>query len=261
MTPFRLALCAGIALILATPAAPILAQSTPAAAAAKPTTDDVEPAAVQALARMSSYLATQTAFDITARTSVDLVLTDGQKVKLDGNNHYTVRRPDGFIVEVATAAKTRRLIYDGKTLTLVSPELGYYASVEAPATIRETLDAAADRYGLHIPLQDLFRWTDPAMENRAAFQSALVVGPGKVDGHDAIQYAFREAEVDWQIWIRDGDKPVPLKVVIIDRNDPAHPQYEATLTWNPTTQITKDSFTYRPDKGALPIRLTSLKPQ
>ena len=266
MTPFRLALCAGIALMLTAPATPTLAQSKakPAAAAkpaAKPAADEVEPAAVQALTRMSAYLGTLTTFDITASTSVDLVLTDGQKVKLDGVNHYTVRRPDGFVVEVATAAKTRRLMYDGKTLTLVSPELGYYASVEAPGTIRETMDAAADPYGLHIPLQDLFRWTDPAMQNRSAFQGALVVGPGKVDGHDATQYAFREAEVDWQLWIQDGDKPVPLKVVIIDRKDLAHPQYEATLTWNPTTQVTKDSFTYRPDQGAMPIRLTSLKPE
>lgn len=258
MTPFRLALCAGIAIILAAPATTALAAPAPAPKAAAA---DIEPEAVQALTRMSAYLSTLTTFDIKAETSQDLVLTDGQKVKLDGVNHYTVRRPNGFIVEVATPWKTRRLSYDGKTLTLFSPELGYYASVEAPGTIRETLDAAADKYGLHVPLQDLFRWTDPGMENRAAFEGALVVGEAKVNGLDAVQYAFREGEVDWQIWIQSGDKPVPLKVVITDRNDLARPQYEAVLTWNPTTQITSDTFVFRPEKGVSPIRLTSLKPE
>ncbi len=256
MTPFHLALCAGIALGLVSPMGAAMAAPEPAPAAA-----DVEPEAVQALTRMSAYLSTLTTFDVKAQTSLDLVLTDGQKLKLDGVNHYTVRRPDGFIVEVATAWKTRRLSYDGKTLTLFSPELGYYASVDAPGTIRETLDAARDRYGLYVPLQDLFRWTDPSTDNRAPLTGALRVGAAKVNGVDADQYAFRESAVDWQIWIQRGDRPVPLKLVITDRNELARPQYEATLTWNLTPQLARDAFTFRPEQGASAIRLTSLKPK
>src|SRR5436190_16124682 len=106
-------------------------------------------------------------------------MTDGQKVKLDGVNRYTVRRPDAFVVEVATPWKVRRLVYDGKLITLEAPELGYYATVQAPPTIRATLDAVEAKYDLHIPLQDLFRWTDPSRSGADQFQGAFVVGPVK----------------------------------------------------------------------------------
>lgn len=264
MTPYRLVLFAGLAIACAAPAS--YAQRAPkpspaaTAAAASAATSEVEPEAVQALTRMSAYLASLTAFELTSETSQDLLMTDGQKVRVDGVNHYTVRRPDAFVVEVATPRKVRKLYYDGKSLTLVSPELGYYATVEAPATIRATLDAANTRYGLYIPLQDLFKWTDPANRGAEKFKAAFLVGSSKVDGVEADQYAFRQDEIDWQIWIQHGEHPAPLKVVIIDRSDPSLPAFEAKLRWNTSPQLTADTFTYRPTEGAKAIKLATLRP-
>ena len=263
MTPFRLALCASLAFAFMSPATAGAAEPrpkpAPAAVATAPAAD-IEPEAVQALTRMSAYLGTLTAFDIKADTSLDLIMTDGQKLKLDGANHYTVRRPDAFVVEVATPRKVRRLIYDGKSMTLYAPELGVYATVPAPPTIRAAMEEASDRYDLVVPLADLFRWTDPNQKDREPLTAAMVVGPAKVDGVEADQYAFREAEVDWQIWIQKGDKPVPLKVVIIDRLDPTRPQFETRLHWDLSPQLTSDTFAFRPATGAQAIRLTSVKP-
>ena len=262
MTPFRLGLCAAIALaltsasVLATAAPQPAPKPAPATAAPAPT---VEPAAVQALERMRAYLGTLTTFEIRAETSLDLVMYDGQLVTLDGANRYTVRRPNAFAVEVATPWKVRQLVYDGKSLTLVAPELGYYATVEAPPTIRQTLDAAYDRYGLMVPLQDLFRWADPANRaEREPLSEAMVVGPSKVGGVEADHYAFREGPIDWQIWIQKGEHPVPLKLVILDRGNADRPQFEARLSWNLAPQMTAETFTYRPEKGAMPIKLSTL---
>jgi hypothetical protein len=267
MTILRSVFGAGLALTLASTsplaqaaqAAPP-AQPAPAAAATDTAPAEVEPEAVQALTRMSAYLTTLVAFDIKADTSLDLVLDDGEKVKLGGVTRYIVRRPDAFVVDMATDWKVRRLIYDGKSLTLSAPELGYYAKVDAQATIRETLDAANERYGLRVPLQDLFRWMDPARNATERLTGAMVVGPAKVDGVETDHYAFREDDVDWQVWIQKGDRPAPLKVVITDRLDPTHPQYEARLHWNTSPALTSNTFTFRPDKNASQIRLTSLKP-
>lgn len=260
MTPIRLVLGAGLILALAPAAA--LAQKVPktppAAAAAADEKPVVEPAAVQALSRMSAYLKTLTTFSITADTSVDLVMYDGQILKLDGVNQYTVRRPDGFVVEVANPYKVRRLIYDGKKMTLYAPELGYYASVDAPPTSRAALDAAYERYGLHIPLQDLFRWADPSQPDNTPLNEAMIVGPAKVNGIECDQYAFREGDIDWQIWIQKGDNPLPLKIVIVDRSNPDRPQYEARLTWNLAPVVTASTFTFKPAKDEMLIRLSTL---
>ena len=79
-----------------------------------------------------------------------------------------------------------------------------------------------------------------------------------IDGTRTDHYAFREAEVDWQIWIAQGDSPVPRKIVITDRTDPSSPQYTATLSWNFRPAFDAQTFAFQAPAGALPIRLTAL---
>lgn len=219
----------------------------------------IEPAAIATLERMSDYLKTLTSFEIVARTSHDLVTADDQTVQIDGVNRYLVRRPDGFRVEVATDRRVRQLIYDGKQLTLFAPERGVYATVDAPPTAREALDMAEAKYGLAVPMQDLFNWTDLSQGIRPGPEIASVIGVTKIDGVDCDHLAFREGSVDWQIWIQRGDKPVPRRIVIIDRAQTSLPRYEGELSWNEPPQITADTFTFTPPTGAIPIRIATLE--
>ena len=277
MKPLHVALGAGLALALAA-TQPLLAaeaakaKPAPAAAKAKPapvarnkpapaaTTanpDDIDPAALTALTRMSAYLGTLTTFDIKSDTSLQLVMEDGQKLNVDGKSHYLVRRPDGFVIEVVTDRKERQFIYDGKSLIVNAPKLGYYTKVPAPPTIRETLDAAYEKYGISLPLEDLFRWSDPTLQRANLVQSAMVVGMATVDGVPCDQYAFREGDVDWQIWIQRGDKPLPRKVVIADRLDASHPEYAATLNWDTSPSVAGDAFAFNPSADAKAIRMAA----
>ena len=50
--------------------------------------------------------------------------------------------------------------------------------------------------------------------------SGFVVGPSVVGGVKSTHLAFRGAEVDWQIWIENGDKPLPRKYVITTTDGP-----------------------------------------
>ena len=44
--------------------------------------------------------------------------------------------------------------------------------------------------------------------------SGFVVGKSVIEGVRCDHLAFRGANVDWQIWIREGSKPLPCKLVI-----------------------------------------------
>ena len=79
-----------------------------------------------------------------------------------------------------------------------------------------------------------------------------------VDGVAAEQYAFRQGDVDWQIWIKNGDQALPLKVVIVDRSDPSMPEYAAKLKWNLAPQFTDQTFAFNAPQGAKPIRFAGL---
>lgn len=258
---------AGLALLSAAPAAgaadkqaaakPTPAAKAPASAPASP----VEPRALQALDSMSAFLRTQQKFALSAQTTLDLVTQDGQRIQLDGTTDYKVRRPAGFVITVNTDAKKRTFIYDGKQFTLYAPELGYYATVDAPATNLAVLDTIESKFGIDLPLKDLFLWNDPSSgQKRDQVTSAFLVGPATIDGVATDQYAFRGPRADWQIWIEKGDRPLPRKVVIVDRTDPASPAYTARLSWTLNPTFADNEFTFTPAAGAKSIRLTAANP-
>lgn len=220
---------------------------------------EVEEDALKALARMGAYLDTLKTFGVKAQTTLDVVTVDGQRLQLDAVTTYTVRRPNGFVIDVKSDIKNRTFFYDGKQFTVYAPELRYYASVDAPATNVATLDAIFDKYGIALPLEDLFRWggAEPARANKLI--SGFVVGPATIDGVATEQFAFREKDMDWQIWIQKGDRPLPRKIVIIDRTDPTFPTYTARLSWTENPALTQKDFTFTPASNAKSIRLMAAR--
>jgi len=244
---------AGTSPVVAAPAA-----QAPRTAAPVTASQGVQPEALQALRRMSAYLATLPTAELTSKTSLDVVTTQGQRVQLDGVAHYKIRRPDGFVIEVDSDGKKRTYFYDGKHFTVYAPEFGYYATIAAPPTIRQTLDALEAKFGIELPLEDLFRWNDPTDNPAEGLVSGFKVGTATIDGVETDQYAFRQAHVDWQVWIQRGPQPLPLKVVIVDQVDPANPAYVARLSWNTNPSFAADAFTFRPAKDSRLIRLSEV---
>ena len=222
--------------------------------------EKVDPTAAAALQRMSAYLQSLPAFALTSQTSLDLVLRDGQKVQVDGVARYKVRRPAGFVIDVDSNMKSRRFIYDGKQFTIFAPKLGYFATSAAPPSNREALDMLWTKYGIALPLEDLFRWSDPSGA-RDQLQSGFRAGTVVLDGVETEQYVFREPQFDWQVWIQTGDKPLPRKVVIVDRSDPARPAYRAQLTWDVNPTLAESDFAFQPGKDAKLVHLGVVAPE
>jgi hypothetical protein len=221
-----------------------------------PAVPSIEPAALDALTKMSDFLKSLDQFELTAQTTTEYVLKDGQKVMLPGTATIRVRRPDRFMIDVSSDRKARQFYYDGKTLTVFAPRQAYYAVVDAPPTIHETLDAAYDKYGIALPLQDVFEWGDPKLR-AVDFESAIWVGPGKIGDEVCDQYAYRTKKADLQIWIARGDKPIARKIVITGRLDSARPQYVANLDWRLDRRFADDAFTFKPPPDAKKISIAS----
>ncbi len=229
--------------------------AAPPAAATQPA--QVEPQAVQALVKMGAYLRTLQGFQIDLQTQRDDVDEYGQLITLNGDATYKVRRPDGLKISMTTPAQSRQYVYDGKTVTVFDPKTGYFAKFPAPGTIRETLAMAEDKYGVELPLADLFSWSE-GDDHAKSLTSAHFIGKTQVNGQAANQYAFRQPGIDWQIWIADGDKPVPLRVAIVASDDPARPKFQADLTWDTTAQFAAPEFAFTPPANAKQIQIHPL---
>ena len=221
-------------------------QAAAPAATAHPT---LEPEAVAALERMGAYLRTLTTFSGAADVTSEEVLPSGQKVQYTGAIDLVATRPNRLRLNLDSTRKRRQFFYDGQTLTIYSPRQGFYATLDAPPTIHEMIKTFGERYDIVIPLADLFAiGQDPAI--MARIQSGFFVGTEAVDDEVCDHYAFRGATADWEIWIREGDQPLPFRYVITSREDPALPQYEARLRWNLQPTVLADTFTFTPPEGA-----------
>ena len=228
------------------------APSTPTSKSVEP--PRVDPEAVSALQKMGNYLRSLGSFEIHATTLTEDVLDNNQKVQIGGAMVYKVRKPNAFMIAMSTDRKVRQFYYDGKRFTIYSPRMNFYTTVDAPPTIGELFKRVYDNYGIEFPLEDLFHWG--AADNRFDdLTSAVLVGYAKIDGQDSDQFAYREGDADWQVWIQHGDKPLPLKLVIVKTSDQTMPEYSVVLHWNTSATFPNDVFAFKVPAGAHPIKL------
>lgn len=234
---------AGVALALAA-MAPSLAQDTTTSSPPETEADAlVQQEAVKALDTMAAYLRTLKQFKLTATTTSEDVLEDGQKIEILGQTTFLVRTPNRMKVSVDNDKHQREYYYDGKSLTQVSPALGYYAVFDAPDTIAKTIVAAEEKYDVRLPLADLFFWNSEVDRN-VEIKSAYFAGQSRILGERCDHYAFRVATADVQLWIRANGDPLPCRMVITEIDSAERPQQTATLDWDTNAEIDDSNFVY-----------------
>lgn len=245
----------GTGMVVALAGAPTLVRAqTPPAAATAP---DIEPEAMARLDKMGAYLRSLDAFQVRAATTREDVLTDGEKVQFSSVTDMLAQRPGHFRAEVDGDRYSRLYLYDGKAFTLFARRVGYYATVPAPPTIGELIDRLDDKYGIELPLVDLFRWGGPEASTKE-ITAATDIGPSVVEDVTCEHYAFRQPGADWQIWIQNGNYPLPRRLVITTTTDEARPQFTSVYTWNLAPSFNDTAFRFDPPDDAKRIVLAEV---
>ena len=218
----------------------------------------IDPVAIDALNKLGAYLRTLKSFQVKADITSDDVLDDGQTIQWSKKVDLVAVRPNRMRVEVDGDDGHRFFFFDGKNFTMYGQVVNYYATVPAPATIAKLADDLDEKYGIELPLADLFKWGTPDSDVKK-IEGAIDVGPATVDGVTCEQYAFHEKDIDWQIWIQLGDFALPRKLVIRTLTDDAKPQHSELLTWNLAPSYSEDAFTFDPPPSAQRITIEQVK--
>jgi hypothetical protein len=151
------------------------------------------------------------------------------------------------------------LYYDGKSITLLDRAKGYYGEVPAPSTLDDALDVASKRFGIELPLADIIV-SDPYRSTMGKVTSGMDLGPVTVLGVPCEHLAFSLARVDWQIWIEQGARPVPRKIVITYKDEESSPEYTAILSnWDFATKLPDFVFKFERPAGANEIKVAEIK--
>jgi hypothetical protein len=207
------------------------AQTPPAAPTAPAAANPVAPGAIQALRDMGTYLQSLSRFEVTTEVTGERVLADGQKLQHGATAVMQVARPNRLRAKMTSARSERVLIFNGRIATLYTPAQKVYSSVDVEDTVGGLVTRLQQRYGVEVPLSDLFLWGTPAAPLER-IESAMNAGQDFIGGDLCDHYAFRQGNFDWQIWIKAGSQPLPRKLVIVNRADEARPQSVSLIQWN-----------------------------
>ncbi len=212
--------------------------------------EGLNPHADEILRSMSKFLAGTKAFSVTADISNEFVTLDAQKLQLNGQAVALVERPSRFHVSRKGKFADAELIYDGSKLTIFGKTANAYMQKDLAGTIDQAITALETDSGLSLPGADLL------LSNPYAVLSSGVTGSGYygkayVGGVQCHHLAFRTSKVNWQIWVKDGDEPLPMKYVITSKWVAGAPQYSVELrNWNTKPAIAADRFKFSVPQGA-----------
>lgn len=239
---------AGAAAVLATT---MLSPATAGAATG------VAPEAEQLLRAATSFLASQERFSVDTHSTLEAVLESGQKIQFDHAASLSVQRPDKLRAERRGDLVDQVFYYDGKSLTLQNPDDGYYATVAAPDTLEAMLDFATDVLDIVAPAGDLI-YSNAYEILMQDVTFGYVVGKSVVQGVRCDHLAFRAPHVDWQIWIQEGDQPLPRKFVITSTDVMSAPQFAVVMSkWNLQPAFGDEVFAFTPPSAARQIEFLS----
>lgn len=219
---------------------------------------DVEPEAKSLLKNSMSYLAGLQKFEVVTHNSIEVVLETGQKIQFDTSAGAMVQRPDKLYSVRMGELVDQEFIYDGKTLTLHDIDTGFYATLEAPDTLEGMLDFARGTLDIVAPASDLI-YADAFYGLMDGVTSGFVVGSVWVDGGFCHHLAFSKPGTDFQIWVQQGDQPVPRKLVITSTDIMNAPQFTVHLDdWNVAPEFTDDKFKFVMPEEAVAIEFILL---
>jgi hypothetical protein len=207
---------------------------------------------------MSRYLASAKTLTFSARTLYDVVDKSGIKLLNVVDQHFSVERPNHLYVRSVREDNMRRQFwFDGEKFSLLDTVKNRYDSVTLKEAIvlDKLFDVLRDRYNLGFPVVDLL-YSKPYSSNSGHILSVAYIGKRVINGVSTHHISIESDIADWQIWVKDGDMPVPLRLAVSYVTHAEKPGYITVLSdWQLNAGLNKDRFTFNAPGGATKANL------
>lgn len=211
------------------------------------------------LKAMSDYITAQQAISFDYDATLEVVTKEQQKLALAGSGSVVLKRPDKIRATRSSGFADVELSFDGKTLTLLGKNLNLYAQQDVPGTIDHLIDELRVKHNRPLPAADLLL-ADPYDVLMLDVVDVKDLGSGVIGGVECDYLAFRGKEVDWQIWIAQGERPYPCRYVITSKFIEGGPQYTIQIRdWKTGDAIAATDFGFKNPTDATKVDLKSLK--
>jgi hypothetical protein len=235
-------------------AEPAAGGAKPATASSAASSAESQQFARERLMAMASHLGGLKTFSATMRATYDVVQASGQKIEFGEVRTLAIKRPELARVEqLASDGKRDLLLFDGKNITVYDARDQVFAQAPQPKGLDDAIDYLLKSLQLRLPLAPML------MSNFAQELQRSVLEVDFVESTDFLgpptdHIAARTKNVDFQVWIADGDQPWPLRIVISYRLLDGSPQFSADLSeWNAAPDFAGTEFVFDGAKNATRI--------
>jgi hypothetical protein len=215
---------------------------------------DIDEQAMATLQRMAELLSQAQRFSVTVDIGFDAVQNSGQKLEFGETRKIVLRRPDHLRVDATKRDGSQStLLFDGKDLTVAHPQENVYATVARPGSVDEAMAYFVQDLDMRLPLAELLNsHLDKTLPERV--RVADYVEASSIAGVPCDHLALRGDEVDLQVWVAQGQPPLPRRLVITYKHADGRPQFWAQFSdWNLTPEVPDALFAFTPPTGATQI--------
>ncbi|MGA0381445.1 MAG: DUF2092 domain-containing protein [Arenicellales bacterium] len=190
----------------------------------------------------------------------EAVLSQGLKIRTLREGSVLLNRSGGFRFARKGALVDQVAAYDGKNVYGVGHNAKIFVSAPISGSNDEVMDVLTEEAGAYLPGRDLF-YADAAEALLAEVTEEHYLGMAPVNGAWCHYVVMRGPDVDWHLWVSDGDM-LPCKYLITSKWMAAAPEFEMTFTnWNLSPSITADSFTLSAPEGYAKAKFVDMQPQ
>ena len=229
-----------------------ISDEKPPVGASSPTSPDAK----ALLMGMADFLGKAQAFSVTIDAVYDVLQASGQKIEFGEVRQVLIDRPNHMRVQAEMSNGEKLTIYfDGKTFTMFSSKENVFSQLEKPGSVDDVMKFIVLDLQTPIPLSMLLLASiKEELEKRIT--EVDYVEQTSIAGKPADHLAVRTADIDFQVWVAQGEQPLPLRVVITYKSAPGQPQFSADLRdWNFAPKIEESAFAFSPPAGAQAIPL------
>jgi hypothetical protein len=210
----------------------------------------IDPEADRLLRQMTDTLAGLKSFKVRSSAVDEVVTTGGQKIQILSESDVSVQRPNRLRSEQVGTDSGLAFWYDGQNMTLECKGTKTFVTAPAPNNLDDAIDKARKDFQIEAPGADLL-YSRPYEILTEQVTGGKVIGKETVNGLAANHLAFQGEDVDFQLWIQDGPKPLPLRFVITSKKVKGTPEFTVEMSqWQPDAIISGSTFVFQPPAGA-----------
>jgi hypothetical protein len=187
----------------------------------------------------TDYLTSLQSFSYTAQTFLESVSNDNEKLLFDSKVDISVKRPNKIFAQ-KTGYEALDFYFNGNKIVGYNATKQKYATADEPGDL-DKLVKALSTYQIEAPMSD-FITSDPYAILTADIESSRFLGVAMVAGVKCHHLAFRQNNIDWQLWIEASAKPLIKRFMVTSKGLTGSPSYTVTINQWKSNPVLDDAM-------------------